>query len=36
MLSKNFLVVSQLDIDWWTEFLCTLCRQQCPSRLVYR
>jgi hypothetical protein len=22
MLSKNFLVVPQLDIDWWTQFLC--------------
>jgi hypothetical protein len=22
MLSNNFLVVPQLDIDWWAEFLC--------------
>jgi hypothetical protein len=22
MLSNNFLVVPQLDIDWWTELLC--------------
>ena len=22
MLSKNFLVVHQLALDWWTEFVC--------------
>jgi len=34
--SKNFLASYQLDIHWCTEFLCTLCRQHCPSRMVYR
>ena len=36
MPSKNFLARHQLDIHLWTEFLCTLCRQHCPFRLVYQ
>src|SRR5215470_17445827 len=36
MRSKNFLATPQLDIDLWTELLCTLCRENYPSRRVYR
>ena len=36
MPSKNFLARHQLDVDLWTEFLCTLYRQNGPSRRVYR
>ena len=36
MLSKNFLATPQLDVDLWTELLCTLCRENYPSRRVYR
>ena len=34
MLSKNFLAIHQLDIDWWTEFLYVVYRENCPSRIV--
>jgi len=36
MPSKNFLATHQLDIHFWTEFLCILCRQNYPFHLVYR
>ena len=36
MLSKNFLATHQLDADFWTEFLCRACRENCPLRLVCR
>jgi hypothetical protein len=36
MLSKNFQASHQLDVDLCTEFPCTLYRQNCPLRIVYR
>jgi len=32
--SKNFLAVHQLDVDFWTEFLCTRSRQDDPCWLL--
>jgi hypothetical protein len=36
MPSTNFLARHQLDMHCCTEFLCTVCRQPCPSRIVYQ